>query len=430
MLLIHTPKITARVDFVFKHIFNRILGLEVGFTSIVEEFIAHEGPKISYGKQPMGSEIFVQSADLLFHQGIEDLTIQVKEWEDTHCFFPVGDKSIVPFDIFSAAFFLLSRYEEYLPHVKDELGRFPPAESVGGKAGFLQHPVVDIWAYKFKRILKSKYPEYPFPLKSSKVHSLVYVEQPFLYAQKGLIRSLVGYGKDLRRLRFRSIWQRTQVLLGFKEDPYNVYDWLIEKSRKSNNKNSFFFLLNDNPELARGFNSGRKSFQLLLKKMSDYNDVGIIFSPAAFQSIENLKEEKERLENITHKVLKSSMNADFLIRLPQIYRLLVEQEVKRDFSMVYDESAGFRAGTCTPFLFYDLDFEVKTPLEIHPIAFSTQGFNNKYESDSLQRIYKLYDEVMRYNGTFSVFFAIEDFAESNSNTIWRNLFSEKLNTHE
>ena len=34
--------------------------------------------------------------------------------------------------------------------------------------------------------------------------------------------------------------------------------------------------------------------------------------------------------------------------------------------MGYPDTIGFRASTCTPFLFYDLDFEVQTPLMIHP----------------------------------------------------------------
>ena len=56
------------------------------------------------------------------------------------------------------------------------------------------------------------------------------------------------------------------------------------------------------------------------------------------------------------------MNARFLVHLPDVPRHLVELEIQRDFTMVYRNAIGFRAGTCTPFLFYDLDFEIKTPL--------------------------------------------------------------------
>ena len=119
MLLVYTPKITSRLKFIFKQICFRILGIPVDFTNKIEPFIAHDSLKISYGYQPLRNEFFVKSNGLLDEQGLSDITLNVQDWDNTKCFFYVGDKSDLPFDIFSAAFYLLSRYEEYLPHVKD-----------------------------------------------------------------------------------------------------------------------------------------------------------------------------------------------------------------------------------------------------------------------------------------------------------------------
>lgn len=430
MLLIHTQKLTPRIDFVFKHICNRILGLEIEFTSVIEEFIAFPGPKISYGKQPMGNELFFQSDGLLFQQGIEDLEINVKRWDETHCFFHVSEKSALEYDIFSAAFYLLCRYEEYLPHVKDEFGRFPASESLGHKEGFLQQPVIDVWAYKLKSVLSNAYPEIVFPKKKGTVHTLLRIEEPFLYSQKGFIRSLAGYVNEFRRLKLNTALRRTKVLMRFRGDPMNVYEWIVSVTKHSKNKLTAFFFLGDNPELHKGFDSKRKKFKSLLKYINDYNEVGIQFSHNALQDLDILKEEKLQIEENTHKKLRSTVFSDFLIQLPELYRNLVELEIERDFSMVYEDTAGFRAGTCTPFLFYDLDYEIKTPLVIHPIAFTTNGFNEKYESDSIQRIYDMYEVVEKLNGTFSIFFNVDDFIDDKYNAIWRNLFSQKLNRNE
>ena len=65
------------------------------------------------------------------------------------------------FDIFAASFYLLSRYEEFLPHVKDDYGRFLATESIAFKHDFLKQPVVDIWAYKLKSVLEEKFDNYP-----------------------------------------------------------------------------------------------------------------------------------------------------------------------------------------------------------------------------------------------------------------------------
>ena len=48
MILIYSQKNTPRVRYIFKHIITRILLTPVSFTSKIEQFVAHSGPKISY----------------------------------------------------------------------------------------------------------------------------------------------------------------------------------------------------------------------------------------------------------------------------------------------------------------------------------------------------------------------------------------------
>ena len=105
MLLIFTHKITNRLSYTARQIFEGILGIEITFTTKVEDFIKHSGPKLTYSKQPLQSEFFVRSNDLLFEQGINDLDITVSDWDGVPCFFTTGEKSTIPFDIFSASFF-------------------------------------------------------------------------------------------------------------------------------------------------------------------------------------------------------------------------------------------------------------------------------------------------------------------------------------
>jgi hypothetical protein len=44
--------------------------------------------------------------------------------------------------------------------------------------------------------------------------------------------------------------------------------------------------------------------------------------------------------------------------------------------MGYPDHVGFRAGTCTSFYFYNLNFELKTPLKIIPFAFMDVTLKN------------------------------------------------------
>ena len=430
MLLIYTQKITPRITYVFKHICTRILGIEISFTSVIEDLITHTGPKLSYGKQPMGNELFIQSEGLLTQQGFETIDIVVKDWDDTKCFFSMGTISALPFDIFSASFYLLSRYEEYLPHVKDSMGRYPALESLAYKEKFLQYPVVDIWAYKFKKVLQANFPDLEFPKKKINIHTLVDARQPFAYIQRGFLRTLMGFGSDLWRLKFRSVGTRIKVNLRLRKDPYDTFKWIINSAKRSKSKLSVFFLMGETLFFREGINTKRRRFKNLVKYVGDYQEVGLIFSFNSLHNYEVLKHEKKQIEEITNRTLSSSISAQFLVNLPEIYRHLVELEVERDFTMVYNTEPGFRAGTCTPFLFYDLDSETKTPLIVQPVAMTTNALENKYDAEVYNIFNTIYDAVDDVNGTFSMLFTNLNFNSTEKNKTFRALFSKKLQQYE
>ncbi|MFC7358095.1 DUF7033 domain-containing protein [Jejudonia soesokkakensis] len=430
MLLVFTQKITPRIPYVFKHICTRILGIEVTFTSVIEEFIAHAGPKLSYGKQPMGNEFFVQSHGLLTQQGIESIDIVVKDWEETKCFFATSERSMIPFDIFSAAFYLLTRYEEYLPHVKDEFGRYPASESLGLKNNFLTQPIIDVWAYKFKSLLLDSFEELNFPKKKMTIHNLVLIQEPYAFKQKGFFRSMVGYGSDLIQLKFLRLFKRTNVILKVSKDPFEIYEWLIETTKKSTAKLTAFFLLGEATRFEESINTRREQFKLLIKHIGDYKQVGLIFSQQALQEYDLLKFEKQRIEEITNRDLQGSINTNFLVDLPNIYRNLVELEVGHDHTMVYQNTPGFRAGTCTPFLFYDLDFEIKTPLIIHPVALTAESLFPLKDAERRVLLDRMLHDVTSVNGTFSMIFKNTDFSLKLKNRVWRTLLSSTLHQND
>jgi len=424
MLLIYSLKTTQRITYIFKHICFRILGIEVNFTNVIEDFIAYSGPKLSYGKKELGDELFIQSTELLMQDGFESIDITVKDWGETKCFFAVGKNSSLPFDIFAASFYLLSRYEEYLPQVKDEKGRFLASESIAFKAEFLQDPVVDIWAYKFKDLVLQTFPDIKYCARKPCVHTIINASQPLLYKNKGLLRTLIGFLNDLFSFNLKSIFDRSTVLFGFRKDPFNTFNWIINSVKKSKSSLTVFFLLGASKIFEESLNSQKESFKLLIKNVSDYQEIGLIFSDEALNSSAVLNEEKEKIEAITNRTLRRSMNNEYLVSLPHNYRNLIELEIATDFTMVYENVIGFRASTCSSFLFYDLDYEIVTPLKIHPISLTAKGLNKIPTSKKTETIQKMMESVKKVNGTFSMIFDNYNFMDSKKNTVLKTIFSE------
>ena len=401
MLLVYTHKITPRFKYTFNHICKRVLGLEVSFTSKIEDFIAHNSLKMSYARQPLSNELFVRSNALLFENGLSDLDINVQPWDNTKGFFATGERSDLPFDIFAASFYLLSRYEEYMPHVKDNYGRFMAKESLAYTHKFLNQPVVDIWAYKLRAVLQKRFPNYKFPERSFKIKPVIDVPTAYYFKQKGLLRTIGGTLTDLGRFNLRQLYQRYLVIMGFKRDPYDTFKWIIRKQKTTNFKFMVLFLIGDYSTYDKNISTNKKQFIALIKSVADYCDVGIKASYFALNDISILKQEKLKIEGIVNRDLKAVRHSFSKLNLPTSYRNLVELEIHQDFTMGYVDTLGFRAGTCTPFQFYDLDYEIQTPLQINPyqcLDFALLKY--KSELDKTEHFKKILEEVKAVNGTF------------------------------
>lgn len=406
--MIYTHKITPRFTYIMRQIFLRILGIEVGFTTKVEDFIKHNGPKITYTRQPLQNEFFVRSHPLLFEQGINDLQITMSEWGDTPCFFPTGERSNIPYDIFAASFYLLSRYEEYVPHVKDLVGRFPYKESLGHQHGFLQKPVVDLWAQKLVYVLKERFPGLEQKSKSVRFTSLIDVSVSHSFAHRGLFRGGIGMFLDLIGLKFRKVGQRLLVLSKLRKDPYDNFIPLIDIHKKCGVSSIFFFQYARYSRYDKNISTENNAFKHLIKSVADYSTVSLAASYSSFTNMELLKQEKENLALVINKAVNFVRQRYNRVDIPETYRNLVGAEFTDDFSMGFTHETGFKAGTCTSFYYYDILLEIQQPIKIHPFAVHDYALL-KYESEDeiFKVLDQLYTQVRQVNGHFMTVFSNE-----------------------
>jgi hypothetical protein len=391
-----------------KQVFTRILGIDIIFTTKVEDFIKHTGPKITYSKQPLQNEFFVRSNELLFVHGINDLQITVEDWEGTPCFFRTKEPSVIPYDIFSASFYLLARYEEYLPYLKDTHGRFPPLESIASTNNFLQLPVVDIWAYRFLDKLKERFPAIVSKKRKFQHTSIIDVTSSHCFAHRGPVRSIAGLLYDLGTLKWKRVVQRTSVWLKIIKDPYNNYEDLIEIQKKYQIKSIFFFQFANYSTYDKNVSPENNNFKYLIKSVADYSVVALAASYSSFRDVKLLKEEKKRLSNVVNRPINYSRMRYNRVDVPHTYRNLVEAEFTDDYTMGYTHEMGFKAGTCTPFYFYDIAIEEKQPIKIHPFAVHDYALrNSNSEEEALEKIRMYYDQVKKVNGHFITIFSNE-----------------------
>lgn len=425
MLLVYTHKITPRLTYIFKHFFTRILQIPVQFTTKVDEFVAHNDLKLSYTKQPLGNEFFIRSVDLLFEQGINDVEINITIWEDVECFFQSKQNASIPFDVFAASFYLLSRYEEYLPQVKDMYDRFPAQESLAYKNGFLHKPLIDIWAYKFRLLLHEKFPEYQFKLRKFNFISTIDVDVAFSYKHKGFVRNTGGFFRDLFNFKLLEVWNRIMVIIGINRDPFDTFDELLHFKKTYGIKTLFFFMVSDYTTFDKNISFRNSKYVSLIKSIADYAEVGLHASYFTMTNEVKLKREKQRLENIVNRTIEKSRQHYLRIDLPETYQNLINLEVKQDYTMGYASHCGFRAGTCTPFYFYDLDYEIQTPLKVFPFAVmdvTLRDYLQLNNKSAYEVIMQLADEVKKVEGTFITLFHNETLSNRGKWRRWKKLY--------
>jgi hypothetical protein len=387
MLLVFCQKITPRVQYTFKHVFTTALGVEIDFTSKLETFIAYNGPKMSYGKAPLGNEFFIEASPLLFEFGVQDISIKMKEWKTYPCFFEVGNTSAIPFDLFAATFYLISRYEEYLPHVKDALNRFEINQSLCVRKGFAQVPLVDIWLAELLLILRDVFPELSIEETSGeKFMPLVEVVSPFKYLHQSIFSNLATFGKALYRLNFWELFEQPMVLLGFRKDPWDTFQEFKTLFYQSKFKSRFFFLFSKGSDMDRGISTRNATFQSLIKEVADYFEVGLLASFPANKKSKQFKKERKDLKLLIHRGIQKIRYAWGISTVNESYRNLLMQEVEADYSFGFPSIMGYRASTAVPFFYYDLANEMTTSLKIFPVV---ANVNSLRQYDPVEGIKKL-----------------------------------------
>lgn len=430
MILIYTHKITKRVSYTFSLIMSQVLGVEYELTSSPEKFLACKGPKFSYAADPFGKELFFQSAGLLFSNGIEGQELNVFTFEKNKAFFPVYSKSAaLPFDMFAASFFLVTRYEEYLPYMRDKFGRFDAPQSVSLKHEFLRKPVVNIWAYKLKSILQEHFPELNFRDRKFRYISTIDIDSAYAYKYKGTVRTVGGILSAGIKFNFGQILERLFVISGLQKDPFDTYSFQLQLQKKYDLETIYFILLGDYGKYDKNIPVNSRHFQVLIKSLGDYANVGIHPSFGSNENFNQLKTETKRLSKILNREITRSRQHFLRLTFPDTYRNLINLGITDDYTMGYAADVGFRAGICDPYNFYDLDLETETNLRIHSFQFmegTLKDYLYKSKEQSLEIIKLLIDEVKAVDGTFISLWHNESLSNAGAWKGWHEIYTETV----
>lgn len=402
MLQIYTERITARIEYTFKLIFDGIYKIPYKLIS-GDEAVKPEQPCVSYTADKPQKGLFFKRYALLTKSGIERQEIDVNIWNELPVFFMHNDKhSVLPFDAIAVIFYLVTCYEEYLPDPDtDKHGRRKIENSLAYKFGFHHKPMVNILAKLVVEKITEKYPELTFKQDNYHFTPTYDIDMAFAHLAKGFVRTLGGYTKLLAKLRFGEILNRTSTLLGLKDDPFQNFDMQFKMHKKYKLKPVYFVNLGNLSRFDKNVSYKNKKLRKLLKEVSKHAEMGIHPSYYTGENPEKIEIEKNRLEDIIGKEVTRSRQHFVKLQFAETYRNLINVGIQEDYTMGYPSQAGFRAGICTPFNFYNLKDEVETSLKVFPFVFMDTAFLYylKMDNEEIKQYLRLMiNEVKDLNG--------------------------------
>lgn len=345
-------------------------------------------------------------------------------------FFPTkGDFS---FDIFAASFYLLSRYEEYLPHEKDMYGRYAHQNAIAFREDFLNTPLVNNWLALLKESLQHHFPSLAFKTSSFLFLPTYDIDIAWSFKHKGWRRQLGGFARSFFTGKWSSIAKRLSVLRGKTKDPFDAYGWMNQLHEQYKLKPYYFFLLAKKPgKYDKNISPDDQAMKALISDHLIRYPVGIHPSWQSGDQYDLLEKEMAILADLAGNKVLSSRQHYIRFTLPETFRRLIDSGIGFDFSMGYGSINGFRASVATPFYWYDLETESRTNLLLFPFCFmEANSFYEQHDSPqkALADMKHYYKVVREVNGTFIMIWHNSFLGTDELYKGWRDVYAEFIST--
>jgi len=423
---IFTVRDVPRLRYIVELILGEILGLSWEIVTDKRKLGKH--PVINYSAEDLNGSFKIYPHGILSEAELKDYKPEISDWKGLPVFFQTPAGSDIPFDIFAASFYLVTRYEEYLDFEPDKFGRFSASQSFAYRNKFLSRPVIDLWTKELVRALLSRFQNMAFKRNLFRSMLTIDLDQPFAYLGKDLFRSLGGLLKDMSHKAGKA-GDRYRTVAKGKKDPYDVFDYIFEMVEKNAADVRFFIPAGNSSAHDQNPSVENDDYRKLILRISKKYSVGLHPSFYASDDSALLLKEKQRLQSVLSGDILISRFHYIKIYFPDSYRNLIKAGINEDYSMGYPEEPGFRAGISRPFFFYDLLEDRKSGLRITPFQLmdgTLIQYKGMTPETSVELITGMIDEIQKVGGLFVSIWHNTSLLESPEYEKWRNTFELML----
>jgi hypothetical protein len=290
---------------------------------------------------------------------------------------------------------------------RDRHGRFRAADSLAGRAGFLDRPVVNEYAEMAWRMLAHLgvgTVRRPRRFQAMITHDIDY---PLLWSGPFTLAKKLG-GSLLRRRDLREagyyVRQYARYRTGREGDPFDNLGWLMDRSEAAGQQAHFFLLPTGRHAEDRRQAVPDEHWRSRMREIRMRgHHIGYHPSYRTEEEPDLFQAEKSWLESLAGHPVRTGRQHFLRFSVPGTWRRWAAAGMEWDSSLGYAEAPGFRAGICDPFPVFDILAREQLPLREYPLtAMDTTWFAYRRATPAQMEadIMQLIETVRTYRGTF------------------------------
>lgn len=322
-------------------------------------------------------------------------------------------------DLLFTCFFMLTRLEEYGATKLDVHKRFSSAESLAHKYNFLDRPIVDEYVDLLKKMVSHLDPSIKFSSNKRKIFLTHDVDSLYLWKNWQQVFKVAtvdvvkrrDFALALQRMSEFFLIERNRI-----KDPYDTYDYLMDKSESLGIKSHFYFMSGGETKYDNQFSITEPKAKKLIKKIKSRGHIiGLHPSYNAYCNLDMLLQEKRALERVCEIEVSEGRQHYLRFENPTTWQIWDDAGMAVDSTCGYADQVGFRCGTGSEFSVFNLKTRQRLKLKERPLVVM-DGSLFDYNDHSYQDAHDIIKNMYKNSEVFTV--------------LWHNSYVNHLSFYE
>jgi hypothetical protein len=305
--------------------------------------------------------------------------------KDTHCNISIVAQNgnyTMSFDLPGMLYWLFLRVEERSIVERDSHNRISARSSHAFRFGYLVRPIADEWMRAFAQLCKRLWPDLEYRGPGYQLLLSHDVDFPSRYAHCSARHFLRAVAKDilhqtspssaLNGLKIRALARHAELLSD--ADPYNTFNWIMDRSEEVNCTSTFYFMMGGSHSLDAGYDARHPTIRALMRIIHKRgHQIGLHPSYRCIDDPFLMQAEAERLRKIADD--EQIIQSDWGVRMhfyrseyPALWHRIEALGFSHDATMGYADHIGFRAGTAAKYRAFDTQGDHEIEIDVHPLA--------------------------------------------------------------